>query len=538
MGIQRQILFFSKVLVLTIAIFFLSCFSFSHFTSSVTLYAVLISAILTIVFALIVITLLRVILTTSKKILDMSQVMGTIRNFEKLLRYILDETAKILNAERVSLFLFDREKDELWTFIAQKLEIKEIRLPAGKGIVGHVINTGKLLNVKKAYKDPRFDPEIDKRSGFKTKNILCVPMLDRMGKVFGAVEVLNKLKGNFSDTDEYLLTSLTQQIQISIENSQLYETKEKLLISILKTLVATIDARDPTTRGHSERVTKYALAVGREMKLSEEDMQVLEYAAILHDIGKIGISDSILLKPDKYTSEEYNIVKTHAIQTKEILEKIYFTDFQKKIPMIAATHHEKLDGSGYPYGLKGQQIPLLSRIIAIVDIYDAMVSFDRPYKAAMSIEEALSFLKSQAAEGKLDKDIVDIFINKKLYLFERRKFIRIDAEFSFEYKLILPDELRTYSKVLAYTSDISGGGLMFISNEEIPVESHLDLILHLPGYTVESIGKVVHLTKLDEKDYRVGVMFLSLSEEMKTKLEKYIVQWTEKGGEGNGDKGG
>jgi HD-GYP domain-containing protein (c-di-GMP phosphodiesterase class II) len=147
---------------------------------------------------------------------------------------------------------------------------------------------------------------------------------------------------------------------------------------LIKTIVATIDARGPVTSGHSERVARYSLALGKTMDLNREELGILEYAALLHDVGKIGIRDEILSKPGRYTPEEYEAVKRHPIISKDILEKAYFTGNQKQIPFLASSHHEKLDGTGYPLGLRADQIPTIARIIAVTDVYDPPVSHDTP----------------------------------------------------------------------------------------------------------------------------------------------------------------
>ena len=359
------------------------------------------------------------ILAGFSTLIDISRKLTKETSLDKLLNLIIEQTTNLMEGERTTLYLFDREKNELWSYIATELEVKEIRLPLGQGIAGHVAKTGKMINIKAAYEDERFDKMSDKSTGFKTRNVLCAPMFDHRGEILGVIQVLNKKSGHFREYDESLLSALGGQASVAIENAKLYEAQENLFKGFIKTMAAIVDARDPVTRGHSERVSKYTMAIGKAMEFSEKELKMLEYAAILHDVGKISIPDAILQKPSEFTKEEYAIVKKHAVYTREILTNIYSSSDLRELPLMAASHHEKLDGSGYPFGLKGEDIPTQARIIAVADIYDAIVSYDRPYKPAMPQEKAIEILKSEAAKGKLDKEIVEIFINKNLYKIDR-----------------------------------------------------------------------------------------------------------------------
>ena len=167
--------------------------------------------------------------------------------------------------------------------------------------------------------------------------------------------------------------------------------------------------------GDSERVARLSVDIGKSVGLTKNELKMLNYAATLHDIGKIGVRDNVLLKPDKLTSEERNEMNRHSRYTKEILEEVYFSKEYKNIPTIAAMHHERLDGTGYPYGLKAEQLNIFGRIIAVADIFDALMSFDRPYKKALSLPETLEIIRNEAENNHLDTNIVKLFIEKKVY---------------------------------------------------------------------------------------------------------------------------
>jgi putative two-component system response regulator len=166
-----------------------------------------------------------------------------------------------------------------------------------------------------------------------------------------------------------------------------------------------VEAKCPYTWGHSERVTSYALALGRHVGLSESDQNVLQKGAVLHDIGKINIPDAILNKPGPLTAQEYDIVKQHPVQGVRIVESL--KSIRDTIPLIR-WHHERLDGKGYPDGLPGRDIPLLTRVLSVADVYDALSS-ERPYRAALSHTQCLGFLRENAAGGGLDPELVRCF---------------------------------------------------------------------------------------------------------------------------------
>ncbi|MDI6641084.1 MAG: GAF domain-containing protein [Elusimicrobiota bacterium] len=454
-------------------------------------------------------------------LIDISRELSKQTTLDKLLKLIIEQGTNLMNAERTTLFLYNKDTHELWSYIAQELEIKEIRLPVGKGIAGYVAKSGKILNIKDAYKDSRFENTFDRLTGFRTRNILCSPMFNHQGELLGVIEVINKKTSDFNEYDESILAALASQAGIAIENTKLYESQQNLFRSFIKTIAAVIDARDPATRGHSERVARYSLAIGKVMNLTDEQLKILEYAAILHDVGKISIPDAVLLKPGQFTPEEYEVIKRHAIYTREILDNIYSSSEFRDVPLIAASHHEKLDGSGYPYSLSSADIGTLARIIAIADVYDALVSYDRPYKPAMSQEKAIEIIKDEASKNKLDPEIVKLFIEKKLYQLERREYVRISAEFSIEYRILSPEEWRSIMPLISKTKDISASGLLFERPQPLPVNSYLEVSLYIHQFTINLIVKVVRCAKLEDK-FRIGITFVNINPDVKKQIAKYL----------------
>lgn len=366
-----------------------------------------------------------------------------------LLKIIAEETKVAMQADRCTVFLYDKEKNEIWSKIALGMDSKEIRFPADKGLAGYVVKTGNSVNIHDAYTDSRFNPEVDKQTGYKTKTILCMPIKNINQEIIGAFQVLNKQNGYFTKSDEDLLIAIGGSASITLENAQLFKQQkelykeQKLLFeSFINTLAASIDARDKITAGHSDRVRLYAMLIVDELKLDAKQKEIIEKAAILHDIGKIGIRDSVLQKEGKLTDEEYKHIQEHVQITHNILEKIYKTEDFKQIDEIACSHHEKYDGTGYFRHLKGEDIPYGGRILAVSDVFDAITS-RRHYRDKMPIVNVVDILIKDSGTH-FDKKIVDVFLNNisvdkivKVFLTENHSsFNSADQKFLSKFKLI------------------------------------------------------------------------------------------------------
>ncbi len=198
-------------------------------------------------------------------------------------------------------------------------------------------------------------------------------------------------------------------VQTGKIESMFFELK-KANLDIVRTLVEAIDAKDPYTHGHCIRVAALTRKMGRALGLPSEKMEMLEYASLLHDIGKIGVDKSILHKPGALTAEELQTIREHPVVGAHIIQNI---EFLKTAGSIVRHHHEFFNGAGYPDGLRGNQIDILVRIISVADAFDAMTS-NRPYRNALSRNHALKILK-QKKDEQFDPDLIDLFVSKKLY---------------------------------------------------------------------------------------------------------------------------
>lgn len=336
-----------------------------------------------------------------------------------LLKVIAEETKNAIQADRCTVFILDKEKNELWSKVALGMESQEIRFPANKGLAGYVVQTGESVNIADAYSDPRFNKDVDSKSGYHTKSILCMPIKNNNQEIIGAFQVLNKLEGVFTKNDEDLLVAIGGSASIALENAQLFEQQKELykeqkdlFESFIDTLAKSIDARDKITAGHSSRVKLYAMLIVDALNMDVHNKEIIEKAAILHDIGKIGIRDAVLQKEGKLTPEEYAHIQEHVQITHDILEKIHMSDDFKLITDIACSHHEKWDGSGYYRHLKGEEIPYGGRILAVSDVFDAITS-RRHYRDKMPIANVIKILINDSGSH-FDKNIVDVFLSISL----------------------------------------------------------------------------------------------------------------------------
>ena len=352
-------------------------------------------------------------------LVKIGQAVAAEKDINLLIKTIAEETKSALNADRCTVFLFDKETNELYSKVATGLDIQELRIPADKGLAGHVVQTGETINIKDAYNDPRFNSDVDKETGYRTKNMLCMPIKNFNQEIIGVFQVLNKFDEYFTPDDEDLLVAIASSAGISLENARLFERQRKLLEeqrivldSFIETLATSIDARDKITSGHSARVRMYSSLIAHEFGMEQNDLSILEKAAALHDIGKIGIKDAVLQKEGKLTPEEYKHIQQHVEITHHILEKIHMSKDFQQITEIACSHHEKFDGTGYYRHLKGEEIPFGGRILAVSDVFDAITS-KRHYRDKMPIVKVIDIIKDGAGSH-FDPLVVEKFLAIKL----------------------------------------------------------------------------------------------------------------------------
>jgi putative nucleotidyltransferase with HDIG domain len=252
-----------------------------------------------------------------------------------------------------------------------------------------------LLEVRPALDDPTLDRLIQQRKPLLFDDEqpgIVIPVCIK-NELLGALSVWEKHEqASFTEEELLLLLTLCRKAALSLENQFLYESLYQSLLETLKALVTTLEARDPYTRAHSQRVSQYATALAARMGCSEEEQDIVTVAGILHDIGKVGICDTILLKTEPLTPSEYEVIKTHPVIGEQIVQHLGFFSREKS---IIRHHHEWWDGRGYPDGLMKHQIPFLARILTVADAFDAITT-NRPYRAGRPFREALAELDGWA----------------------------------------------------------------------------------------------------------------------------------------------
>ena len=346
----------------------------------------------------------------SEKLAEMTTLYETAKltssflDLDEMLSSAFDSAVKILNAETGSLMLFDSEGDVLTIKKSYGLNeeiIRKTRVKKGETIVGSVAQSGEPLIIH-----GRADiSSIKGRKKYEKVNSICVPLKTRKG-VIGVVNLNRKEDANpFTEDNLKLLFTMANDAASAIENATLYQNLHESYLSIIRALVSALELKDSYTSGHSESVSRYAVALAKGLKLSPQEIDSIEVAAILHDVGKIGVQESILNKPEKLDDEEWKEVRRHPEFSYKILKEV---NFPWKIKPLIYAHHERYNGKGYPAGLKGEKIPLGARILAVADTFAAMTS-DRVYRRGLSKESAIKELK-RVAGTQLDPELVKVFV--------------------------------------------------------------------------------------------------------------------------------
>ncbi|MFH1963292.1 MAG: HD domain-containing phosphohydrolase [bacterium] len=335
-------------------------------------------------------------------------------DLKNTLHIIVEGAAKILNTKKCSLRLFNHEKNELIMTVSCGLSNKYLHkrheIEIGRSIVGRVAETKIPMVVEDVWANSFLEhPQQVIDEGIAS--FLSVPLLIK-DTVLGVLTVYSLTPHKYTTEEIQLLSSLAFQSAIAIENKRLFTITKTNLINITRSLAEAIEAKDIHTRGHSERTVWYAVATAQEMGMPETAVETIEIATLLHDIGKIGVPEEILLKPCGLTQEEFEKIRNHPATSFKILS---LGEFPKEIVAGVSQHHERMDGKGYPYGLSGDEISLEARIIEVADSFEAMTS-NRPYKKATDVETAIMELK-RCAGKQFDPNVVDAF----LMVLEKRK---------------------------------------------------------------------------------------------------------------------
>jgi putative nucleotidyltransferase with HDIG domain len=311
---------------------------------------------------------------------------------DQIMAYLIGAVHHALNTYAVSLLLMDEEKQELYFKGQPKQELKRLNSSRQSNIAGWIMEKGKPIVSNNPEKNADYYARLDRATGFKTITAVAVPLIYE-GKVKGVIETFNKVDGtNFTTDDLNTMVDIANMSAITLEFNHLNMSVLDSYKGTVKALVSLSDVKESTGGGHSRRVAEYALMGARELGLSKDEKYAIEYAGLLHDIGKLGIPDEILNKTDALTKEEWQVIRKHSIIGYNMLKDI---PFLKLAGTIVLSHHERYDGTGYPHGICGEKIPLGARLISVADAFDYMTT-KHNHRPAMPGEKAFLELAKNA----------------------------------------------------------------------------------------------------------------------------------------------
>lgn len=338
---------------------------------------------------------------------EMSRALGATLELDTLLESVLESALRIFDVEMGYVTMVDRETGALEVRAWRGTDLSDADDSTIRNSMSEwVIREGRPL----IFNPPQNGDEAEAKGHGDSVTgalaALCVPLPSSEGTI-GAITVGSANAGQrFTSDDVRLLATIANHVTIAVGNISLFSNVQDAYLATVRALAAAVDAKDPYTRGHSDGVAAYALMIGEAMQLSSEQMIALEMAAYLHDIGKIGISEDILLKPGKLTDTEMGQMRHHPLIGANILKPVAFP---WPIAPIVRHHHEQFDGNGYPAGLKTEEIPMLARVLTVADSFEAMVA-DRPYRRGRSQQEAMLELR-RCSGTQFDPKVVDAFVD-------------------------------------------------------------------------------------------------------------------------------
>lgn len=369
---------------------------------------------------------------------EMSRALGATLEMGVLLDSVLDSALRIFNLDIGYVTIRDRNSGQL--------AIRAWRGPSTFEPDEQALRSSMSEWVIREGRPLIFNPTGDQNQGDQVDNVsgalaaLCVPLTSAEGAIGAIIVGSNDPEFRFNSDDVRLLSTIANHVTIAIGNIELFSSLQDAYLSTVRSLAAAVDAKDPYTRGHSDRVATYSGVIAEDLGLSHEQRVALEMAAYLHDIGKIGIQEAILLKPGRLTDDEMAQMRHHPLIGANILKPV---GFPWPITPVVRHHHERWDGMGYPAGLKAEETPLLARILTVADAFEAMIS-DRPYRRGRTIDEGLAEL--EACSGtQFDPRVVTAFV--EIMRFGDHGQVVVDE--SFTVADVQPEEARAIFVALA-----------------------------------------------------------------------------------------
>jgi len=333
-------------------------------------------------------------------------------DLEALLGTMILSVVGQLRVNSACLFLTDQREDpkrlDAWTFKGVKEElVRSIHFLYEDEFIRAILPTegeeGRPVRLQDLSEDPSLERSVGPlyAAGFA---LVCPVMMKQ--KLTAILAVGEKVSGqDFQSTDLEMVKALSESAGIAIENARLFKDLQDTYLATVRVLVSTIEAKDPYTHGHTERVAQYAVGIAKAMDFSQDEIQTIQLGAFLHDIGKLHTSDSILHKPGALTEEEWRLVKAHPVRGAQMLQGVKFLE---KATDLVRHHHERVDGKGYPDGLRGDEITIGAKIVNVADAFDAMTT-DRPYRAGLTMDQAISQFEEKAGT-QFAAEIVEVMV--------------------------------------------------------------------------------------------------------------------------------
>jgi len=408
---------------------------------------------------------------------------SSLRKYDDILLVLANMGRALTSAERCTVWVVNDDKTKIWTKVAHGMD--PVELPIDSGIVGNAIVSEKKIKIDDVYKDERFNPEIDKKTGYRTKSMLVIPMFDYDNEIIGAFQAINHKgeKGVFDARDMQRLMLASTYAAETLVSVKLTNEIEETQKEVVFTMGAIGESRSKETANHVKRVAEYSKVLALAYGMDEEEADLLRQASPMHDIGKIAIPDSILKKPGRFNDEEKAIMDSHAELGFNMIKNSQ-RPLLKAAAIVAHQHHEKFDGSGYPQGLKGEEIHIYGRITALADVFDALGS-DRVYKKAWEDEKIFKLFREESSKH-FDPKLVELFFENIDEILEvREKFKDV-----FKEQEIKDENIYNEIKVLgAYGTRLKGFGTsaFYINKENVLDAGNLLNTLQEESAKIENI---------------------------------------------------
>ena len=342
---------------------------------------------------------------------------SSLRDHDEIISVLADMGRVLTRADRCTIWVKSTSGKTIWTKVAHGMDAIEI--PVDSGIVGSAIINEEKIIIDDVYKDDRFNPEIDKKTGYVTKSMMVIPMFDNDDEIIGAFQVINSKSQNaiFEKEDMERLMLASTYAAETLVSAKLTQEIEETQREVVFTMGAIGESRSKETGNHVKRVAEYSKILALAYGLPEKEAELLKQASPMHDIGKIAIPDAVLNKPGRFNAQERTIMDTHAELGYEMTNNSD-RPLLKAASIVSYQHHEKWDGTGYPNKISGEDIHIYGRITAVADIFDALGS-DRVYKRAWSDEKILNLFREEKGK-QFDPALVDIFFDNLDKIYEIR----------------------------------------------------------------------------------------------------------------------